>query len=517
MCARKREQEHRESLAQTLRTLRVDSNQHATTIEQLEARNDELSRQLSAAQTQERNAKQRLRTAETSVKVLREDAARLKQSVQQIRSSCANDIRKRDIQLQKLKTHLTEQQRGNRTGHVGPTITVSPGMGGAVGRQTIGKDTQDKGREAQDSAHTLQQETTAFLTQLSQGLSDENDNLIGLVRSTLVTLKELQGLPEKTQQPENNKVLEENKLQSISEDAEEETNTMLEVLPTNCETVAKDMQQVLDNLRIILTSPNFVPIEEVQIRDEEIIKLREGWEMMEIRWKEALGMMNGWRQKMQDGDAVDMEDLKMGLILGQGLSGAAGRSVDMEERLSEINSEQIDEANSSGSIDEMLEDFTDPENELQEEPNIVQDARREVSKPQSRIPKTLNGRLIPTLEAKRPLVKALKERNNNVGAKLPSPRKVSFEPDHSSETREKDSQNVPSAAINEELNSSGDVDLVVSPLRQTRGHQPDLSSCIKRTEHVSKAATTTGNTAGKTVPGGKIRPVSLKHPIFPML
>lgn len=118
---------------------------------------------------------------------------RLKATVQQVRTSCANDIRKRDVQIQRLKGHFTSQQRGNRTGIVGASITINPGVTG-VGNMASGG--RDEGPDVEDPEYNLKQETTEFLTQLSQSLSDENDNLIGLVRTTITTLKELQGMPE---------------------------------------------------------------------------------------------------------------------------------------------------------------------------------------------------------------------------------------------------------------------------------------------------------------------------------
>lgn len=69
------------------------------------------------------------------------------------------------------------------------------------------------------------------------------------------------------------------------------------------------MQKELDQLQNILTNPSFVPIEEVEVREEEIIRLRQGWEKMEIRWREAVAMMDGWRRRIaDDGTLVNMDE-----------------------------------------------------------------------------------------------------------------------------------------------------------------------------------------------------------------
>jgi hypothetical protein len=301
-----REQEQRESLAETLRNLRSETTRNTQTIDRLETRNEDLGRQLSLAISQERAARTALRSAEASAKALREEMARMKATVQQIRTSCANDIRKRDVQIQRLKTHLTAQQRGNKTGLVGASIVITPGVTGANTGSTA---KADESSDVDDPEYSLRQETTEFLTQLSQSLSDENDNLIGLVRSTLSTLKELQGLPENAERAA---------LSDVPEDQDHDQD-MLQALPTSYESLAIDMHNVLENLRLLLTNPNFVSIDEVSAREEEILRLREGFEKIEVRWREAVALMDSWRKRMLNGgDTVNVEELKQGLGLGRG-------------------------------------------------------------------------------------------------------------------------------------------------------------------------------------------------------
>ncbi|GME23250.1 nima interactive protein [Neofusicoccum parvum] len=320
---RDREQDQRDSLSQTLRAVRADNQKATTTIERLQQRSEDLQRQLSLSQSSERSAKNALRSAESSARSLREEMLRLKTTVQQVRTACANDVRKRDVQIQRLKTHLTAQQRGNRMGLVGASITITPGSTGS-GPAGLGRD--EDMPSVDDAEYSLKQETTEFLTQLSQGLSDENDNLIGLVRSTLATLRELQGMPEHGQSEPD--------ADSAHEDGED---SMLHALPTSYEALATDMDHVLENLRSLLTNPNFVSISEVESREEEIIKLREGWEKMEARWRDVVVMMQGWRQRMMDGgDTITLDELRMGLGPGDMLASVAEEE---EEDEGEIDSE----------------------------------------------------------------------------------------------------------------------------------------------------------------------------------
>lgn len=255
---------------------------------------------------------------------------RLKTTVQQVRTACANDVRKRDVQIQRLKSHLTAHQRGNKTGLVGASITITPG---STGNGPAGMGRDDDMPNVEDAEYSLKQETTEFLTQLSQGLSDENDNLIGLVRSTLSTLRELQGMPELGQREHDS--------ESDHEDADD---SMLHALPTSYEALATGMDHVLENLRSLLTNPNFVSIQEVESREEEIIKLREGWDKMEAKWRDVVVMMQGWRQRMMDGgDTITLDELRMGLGPGDMLAPVAEEEEEEEEEAFDSEEDMEDE------------------------------------------------------------------------------------------------------------------------------------------------------------------------------
>ncbi|PVI06705.1 hypothetical protein DM02DRAFT_609507 [Periconia macrospinosa] len=391
---RDRDQEHREAVAGTLRTARSEATRLTLTIEKLQTRNDDLSRQISLAQSQERSARAALRTAESTARSLREEMVRLKATVQQVRTSCANDIRKRDVQIQRLKSHLTSQQRGNRTGVIGASITINPGVMGVGG---IANGAKDEAPDVDDPEYSLKQETTEFLTQLSQSLSDENDNLIGLVRTTINTLKELQGMPEGPRQHGED-------LSTIGEEDEMMRQSMLQALPTNYETLANDLDTVLDNLKNLLTNPNFVPLEEVESREEEILRLRAGWEKMEMRLREAFAMMDTWRKRMASGgDTINLEELKLGLGLGVGLE--------------TINNEDISILSDEEQEDDDLSSVFD------EEPDLIE---RLPSPEADEVPEKAGGSDLFSvkLQPKNPL--ALRESNGNTQSPTRSPRKVAF-------------------------------------------------------------------------------------------
>ncbi|KAF1914178.1 Afadin and alpha-actinin-binding-domain-containing protein [Ampelomyces quisqualis] len=393
---RDRDQEYRESVADTLRTLRSESTRQTIALEKLHTRNEDLARQLSLAQSQERSARAALRTAESTARSVRDEMLRLKTTVQQVRTSCANDVRKRDVQIQKLKSHLTTQQRGNKTGLVGASITINPGSIGLGGSaSSIRHDAPD----LDDPEYSLKQETTEFLTHLSQSLSDENDNLIGLVRSTLLTLKELQGISERNPDDAEGPA-------PIGED-DNTAQGMFQALPTNYETLATDMDTVLDNLKSLLTNPNFVAVDEVELREEEILRLRAGWEKMEARLREAFMLMDSWRKRMTNGDTINLDELKIGLGLGMGLEGVNREEISMVEEEAESGEDDMDTPGDDSSV------FDDEVEEL-EEPAVRASPQKEATTSSD----MFKLKLLPKPAA-------LRETNGNKSPSR-SPRKVAF-------------------------------------------------------------------------------------------
>ncbi|KAJ5757116.1 uncharacterized protein N7511_007298 [Penicillium nucicola] len=379
---RDREAEHRESLSSTIRTLQATEAEQTMEIGKLKTKSAELTRSLALTEAQERSLKSNLSSVESTIRGFKEQVQRMKSTVQQVRAQCANDIRKRDLEMQRLKSHLDERRRGKREGLTVTTININP----AADRSRLGASGGDR---VNDPGYSLKQETTDFLTELCQNLSDENDTLIELARSTVHTLKDLQGIP----QPDHGK--SENEQGGMAASVGPNKPGPVTSLPTSCEELSTQMETVLDHLRTLLTNPSFVPLEEVETRDEEIKRLREGWVKMESRWKQAVTMMGGWQRRLTDGgDSIQAEELKRGMNL------------DLS-----INSNE-DSMQESNPIPTILED--------QDEEDSNSDRAPEPEMPQP--PKTRSKiRKVP----ERP-DRALRERSENAMTKRA--RKVSFTP-----------------------------------------------------------------------------------------
>jgi hypothetical protein len=283
-----RDATQRENLSQTIRTLRADALRQTTDTERLQVKNAEAQRKLGIAEATERAMKQQLRSAEQAARGLKEEMGRMKILVVQTRAQCANEVRKRERTIESMKKHVADGGRARGTGKmVGVvSITVTAGIGAEVGG--VGMACTD------EPGYDLRMETNEFLTELARGLSEENENMGALLRRTVETLRTLSGCE--------------------IEDGQE--GGMVVQMESGYESLATEMDLVLEHLRNLLTNPSFVPLEEVEVREEEIIRLREGWEKMEARWREAVQMMDGWRKRMaRSGQTVNLEELKMGLRL----------------------------------------------------------------------------------------------------------------------------------------------------------------------------------------------------------
>ncbi|KAG9246883.1 Afadin and alpha-actinin-binding-domain-containing protein [Calycina marina] len=354
---RDRDAEQRENLSVTIRSLRADFLRQSSDQESLQEKRKEAQRKLGIAEATERAMKLHLKSAEQATRGLREDMAKMKSLVAQTRAQCANEVRKREKVIEGMKKHVGEGGRARGSGKMVGVVNVTVTAG-------VGAETNTMGTvSTSEPGYDLRMETNQFLTELASGLSEENENMGALLRRTVGTLRSLSGCENEGVQKGGIAVQMENGYDDL----------------------AAEMDFVIEHLRNLLTNPSFVPLEEVEVREEEIIRLREGWEKMETRWKEAIEMMDGWRKRMtRSGQTVNLEELKMGLLLsplkfqeepkarnlemstlmeeGEGDTQADIDAMEEEEKELEIEAEQefdddlISESGSSLFEEEPLED-----------------------------------------------------------------------------------------------------------------------------------------------------------------
>ncbi|KJZ78287.1 hypothetical protein HIM_02325 [Hirsutella minnesotensis 3608] len=311
---RDRDAEQRESISVAIRSLRAENLKLTSDVARLTDKNAEEKRRADIAAASEAALKTQLKSAEASARGQKEEITRMKSLVSQTRAACATEVRRRDRQIDTLKKQLAEagRSRGSKASAAVTTIHVT-GDFGLEKSSPLPADSD------------LRSETNAFLSKLAQELSEENETILSVMQQTMSQLRDMSGYTES-----------------------EARNREVMARPT-CQELAADLASVTDHMRTILTNPSFVPIEEVEVREEEINRLRSGWVKMESRWKEAVHLIDGWRKRMAaSGRPVCDEELRMGL------------------RLSPVRVMDVDETR--GAFDMRLPSLPEEEEELQRSP-----------------------------------------------------------------------------------------------------------------------------------------------------
>ncbi|KAK3370301.1 Afadin and alpha-actinin-binding-domain-containing protein [Podospora didyma] len=369
---RDRDAEHREALATTLRTLRAESLRQANDIQRLQEKHAESQRKAALHEAAEVALQSNLKVAEATIQRLKEEAARIKTLAAQTKTACANEVRKRDRQIEGLRKAVVEAGRARGSGKNSSITTIS--VTGDIGHDADQGATTAIATNPSGDGYDLRLETNSFLAELAKSLSEENETLLGLVRRTTEHLKEMSGWD--------------------AAGTPERTDGHALALPASCQEMATEIEGILSHLRTILTNPSFVPIEEVVVREDEIHRLRDGWEKMETRWKEAVHLIDGWRRRMQvSGRPVNVEELKMGLRLSpvrvqnveettQGLGlRLPGVTEDLEEpsmmhspspaeRLHLVPAPELEDADDSDCASSIFVDDLDVDELDVEEPNV---------------------------------------------------------------------------------------------------------------------------------------------------
>ncbi|OAA49801.1 NIMA interactive protein [Beauveria brongniartii RCEF 3172] len=333
----KRDADHRESLSATMRSLRAENIKHLNDISKLEERAAEAQRKLEIATSAENAAKTQLKSAESTMRGLKEQLARTKALVAQTRTSCATEVRRRDRQIDTLKKQLGEagRARGARTNPAITTITIT----GNVDEEPPSP-TKTGGMLTDE--YSLRGESTVSLAKLSQNLSEENEAVLALMSQAMDQLREMSGWEEGKGNTQRNQ-------------------------QQNLEDMSAELESIMEHMRNILNNPSFVSIEEVVVREEEINRLKEGWVKMETRWKDAMLLIDGWRKRMAAGGSPIREDeLKHGFRLGSvrltaGITSDMGDSTlePLEEALEEEEKEEYGEENIYDHSGEEFEDVDD--------------------------------------------------------------------------------------------------------------------------------------------------------------
>ena len=256
--------------------------------ETLRGKISELERKNSVLEGQTRSFNSAIRTSESSAKSLRDETFRLKTQLAQVRTQHANDIRKRDLQIQRMKERLLDTRRGSRA----TVSTISVTGGGAQQQRSSVRECEAAGESCSNSvgadppsSNPLTDDTIDFLTTLSQRLADENDNILALLRQCISSLKAVQGLPDDSHNPQT------------EEEAEGALNPVV-APPADFESLNLELDAVMGSLQDMLNQPNYVPVEELAQKEDEIVQLKLRNEILHAEWRKAIDLVDGWNKDL---------------------------------------------------------------------------------------------------------------------------------------------------------------------------------------------------------------------------
>lgn len=310
---RDRDAEQREALSATIRTLRAEESQRILDLQRVQDKNIQLKSELSSAEAQQRNVMTSMKRLQAEGKEFKEQAVKVKSTLDQVRAKAISDIRKRDIELDKLKNHLSGLNRGKKE-----PATKGTKLNSSNAHKSAARDGASSVENGTSKEWCLENEDNDFLAAVVNETTTENVALRKIVGDSLTYLKTLTGLDEQIQHPAavpdltsmDNAIGIPGQYRDRDRDLNISNESAQSESLVPVQSLASSMSQVLSHCQTILRDPSFVPIEEVQIRDEEIAKLRTGWEKMADRWKEAVTMMGQWRQKMMSDDEqhLNIED-----------------------------------------------------------------------------------------------------------------------------------------------------------------------------------------------------------------
>jgi hypothetical protein len=166
-----------------------------------------------------------------------------------------------------------------------------------MGGNPVAGKVQEPAQGEQD--HRLVYDTVEFLTTLSQNMADENDQIVGLMRRALSTLKGLAGIPDMN-----------HNLDTIAEEDEESEEIVnpVQTAPADYDTLEQDLMQTVNTLQDMLERPDYVPIEELEERDAEISQLRQTNDVLYEEWRKALNLVEEWNKGIMTSTGADLFD-----------------------------------------------------------------------------------------------------------------------------------------------------------------------------------------------------------------
>ncbi|KAK9346494.1 hypothetical protein V1522DRAFT_391654 [Lipomyces starkeyi] len=291
---RDKDAELKENLVNTIHEHKASETRLKKVITQLESKCDQFERQLNIFAVQREyaisflamlldlvaneissNFSTNVKTLELQNRNLQDDIARQKSLLQQIRAQDANERRKRDQQILRMKEKAGFEIR--RAKSISTITGKFNNSSWSSERYMASSQSMRTFSEHPDSGSLFREQASNIIPNVMQELTHENARLIALIRETSLTLNVFTG-----EKSVNN----------------EEFDNVLQYLPSTFPELSIEINNSLEALREILHEPKYISIEEVHHREQEIERLKKQLDSMTTNWKDAIQTMDEWNQYM---------------------------------------------------------------------------------------------------------------------------------------------------------------------------------------------------------------------------
>lgn len=273
-----------EANAQLVNDFKRQHEEENTRHERLKAKCSALEKQVASLERDGSNLKSSADGFHRAAEQQKEQSVRLKSLIKQIRQQFANELRRRDVQIAKLKERLQDTSRRTKT------LT---GVSGTLSKSYNSYSTTALNR------HDSESEASAAI---SSELSAMNNALVAENNALLVMLHQIRD--------SISSVTDENQSAIISERTasyNEQPSDASEVL-IRCQTTQELNEEVSDCIQYItqaLHSPNYVSVTELKEKESEIERLKDQLLDANTNWQKALSTMEQWKKYRENRSTIN--------------------------------------------------------------------------------------------------------------------------------------------------------------------------------------------------------------------
>lgn len=273
-----------ESNAQLAKDLKRKQDEENTKTERLNSKANALQKQVTSLEHLNESLESTVDSLRKSNSHAKDQVGRLKNIVKQHRQQFANELRRRDMQIGKLKERLQDTTRRTKT------------LSGVSG--TLSKSYNSYSTTALSSV-VENNESTDSIDSVSSELASMNNSLVAENNALLVMLHEIRdSLSFVTDETHSNIISQESA--TYNENPQNSTEVLIRCKST--EELKEEVSDCVDYIKQALHSPNYVSVVELKEKETEIQKLKDQLSDANTNWQKAISTMDQWKKYRENRD-----------------------------------------------------------------------------------------------------------------------------------------------------------------------------------------------------------------------